>query len=468
MSQDRALSVSTRLLEKYSTTGPRYTSYPTAPVWDARYTPETHLQAIRETNAADNTRPISLYAHLPFCESRCLFCACNVVITRQRENAETYLGYLFKEIDRVNAAINTDRPIAQFHWGGGTPTFLSPDQMARLFHYQTERFQLLPEAEVAIEVDPRVTTYEQIDLLKDLGFNRISLGVQDFEPKVQEAVHRIQPREVTEEFTGYCRKRGFDSINFDLIYGLPHQTLETFEGTIADVIKMSPERIALYNYAHVPWKAGHQKAIAEEWLPGGAEKFRIFQRAIEAFTGAGYVYIGMDHFAKPTDELARALETGRLHRNFMGYTVKYDQGDPDLYAFGVSAISGLEHQYAQNVKTTAEYYRMIDAGRLPVERGYQLSDDDVLRRAVILDVLCQGVVDYGSVNRRFGIDFTARFAGALAAVQKTGADGLVEMRDEGFRLTPLGRIFSRNIAMPFDAYLADQMKRNEPTFSKTL
>lgn len=457
------------LLKKYNTTGPRYTSYPTAPVWQDSYNAESHEKTIRETNQApgSNPHPLSLYAHLPFCESRCLFCGCNVVITKQKDQAEKYLGYLFKEMEMVANWMDRSRPVVQFHWGGGTPTYLSEDQMARLFRFQTELFQLTPNAEVAIEVDPRVTTPAQLDLLKELGFNRISLGVQDFNPQVQESIHRIQPLDMVAATTEHCRKLGFEGLNFDLIYGLPHQSVESFEKTVQDVIKLSPDRIALYNYAHVPWLSPHQSQMPEAALPNSDIKFQILQTALQMLTEAGYLYIGMDHFAKPTDELSLALNNGNLHRNFMGYTVQHGDVPSDLYGFGVSAISGLQGQFAQSWRKLSQYYEAIEAGRIPTMRGYELSDEDKLRQQLILAILCPGTVDYAAFNQRFGIDFKTHFADALNRLEDMAADDLLAMNEQGFQVTALGRLFSRNIAMPFDAYLPT-MTSDKPTFSKTV
>ncbi len=460
-------SVSNALLEKYNTTGPRYTSYPTAPAWTEVYDYQQHWQTVQETNR-DNPLPLSLYVHLPFCEHRCLFCGCNVVITQQREQAEKYLGYLFREIEKTASRMDASRQVVQFHWGGGTPTYLAPDQIERLFQFQKEYFNLAPEAEVAIEVDPRVTTSEQLATLKELGFNRISLGLQDFDPKVQETIKRIQPVAMTEAMVRELRDLGFNSINFDLIYGLPYQTEATFAQTLAEVIRLSPERIALYNYAHVPWLSPHQKQLPEEALPSGETKFQIFRQALQTFTEAGYVYIGMDHFAKPTDELAVALENGKLNRNFMGYTVQGSREGMDLYGFGVSAISGLERHYAQNWRKLSQYYEAIEQDRLPTMRGYALTPDDLLRRQVIMDILCRTSVNYAEIEATYGIEFQTYFAEAMRQVEDAAADGLLEMHATGFALTPLGRIFSRNIAMAFDAYLKKQVQQDKPTFSKTL
>lgn len=457
------------LLQKYNTAGPRYTSYPTAPVWQDSYDAQTHAQVIRDTNQPphSNPHPLSLYVHLPFCEQRCLFCGCNVVITKQRDQAEKYLDYLFREINMVAEHMDCSRPVVQFHWGGGTPTYLSEEQMERLFKFQTSLFTLTLDAEVAIEVDPRVTTPSQITVLKELGFNRISLGVQDFNPQVQEAIHRVQPLDMTARTVEHCRSLGFEGLNFDLIYGLPHQTVDSFKTTVQEVIALSPDRIALYSYAHVPWLSPHQNQIDEAALPQAEQKFQILQTALDMLTNAGYLYIGMDHFAKPTDELSLALKNGTLHRNFMGYTVQQGQLPSDLYGFGVSAISGLQGYFAQNWRKLSQYYEAIENNQLPTMRGYILSDEDRLRQKVILGILCQGIIRYDEFNQPFGIDFKTHFADALTALQPMAKDGLVTFNDAGFTVTPLGRLFSRNIAMPFDAYLP-KLSGDKPTFSKTV
>lgn len=458
------------LLQKYNTAGPRYTSYPTAPVWLDSYQHTQHEGVIRETNRS-NPHPLSLYTHLPFCESRCLFCGCNVVITKQKDQAEKYLDYLFRELEMTAALMERNRPVVQFHWGGGTPTYLSEEQMIRLFQFQTKLFPLDAQAEVAIEVDPRVTTLSQLEVLKDLGFNRVSLGVQDFNSRVQETINRVQPLEMTAKMTEDCRRLGFEGLNFDLIYGLPHQSVESFEKTVREVIALNPDRLALYSYAHVPWLSPHQAQMPEEALPVSDEKFKILQTALHHLTEAGYRYIGMDHFAKPSDELSRALDTdnlqGSLHRNFMGYTVQHGQLPSDLYGFGVSAISGLQRHFAQNWRKLSQYYDAIDAGLLPTMRGYVLSDEDQLRQQVILSILCQGHVDYAAFETRFGIQFEVHFKDALLQLESFTQDGLIEFSNHGFIVTPLGRLLSRNIAMPFDAYLK-ALNSEKPTFSKTV
>ncbi len=458
-------NVSEALLEKYNTSGPRYTSYPTVPVWKDSVGPNEFKAALSSVHQNRPTPfPLSLYVHLPFCMERCLFCSCNVVITQQKDQAEKYLGYLFKELDMSHQLLNKDHQVVQFHFGGGTPTYLSPEQLRRVFQHLTERFNFAPDAEIGIEVDPRVTTAEQIDLLKALGFNRISMGVQDFDAKVQEAVHRIQPVDLTEAMVKQCRELQFDSVNFDLIYGLPHQTVDSFKTTLQEVIRLSPDRIALYNFAYVPWISPHQNAIDEATMPPGTEKFKIFTTALEMLTQAGYLYIGMDHFAKPTDELVHAYDEGTLHRNFMGFTTK---GGSELYGAGVSAISGLTRHYAQNQRKLAHYYEAIEQGILPTMRGYSLTDDDVLRRDVINSILCRGSVHYREIENCYDIEFSHYFKDALEQLDGFEADQLLNQVPDGFVLTPLGRIFSRNIAMLFDAHLP-KTAPEKPTFSKTL
>jgi oxygen-independent coproporphyrinogen-3 oxidase len=464
------LPLTESLLMNYSTHGPRYTSYPTAPVWKNDFGPESFNQAVLESNspnAASYLAPLSLYTHLPFCESRCLFCGCNVVITRNHSNSQSYLDALFKEMDAMSARMNLERGVNQFHWGGGTPTFLSPAEMEKLFQFQKSLFRFEPNAEIAIEVDPRVTTDEQLVLLRELGFNRISLGLQDLDPTVQETINRIQPRQMTETMVNRCRELGFESLNLDLIYGLPHQTQETFKSTVDTIIELSPDRIALYHYAHVPWMAPHQKHLPEAALPDTPEKIRIFMYALNALTEAGYVYIGMDHFAKPTDELTLAQEEGTLKRNFMGYTTR---AGSDLMAFGVSAISGLSGFYGQNQRHLHDYYAAVNAGQSATMRGYALSEDDMLRRHVIMQVLCHGALNYDAVAQQFGInDIKAYFAPALATLHDFESDGLLTQDASGFHLTSIGRILSRNIVMGFDAYLKpEQNAEKKPIFSKTI
>ena len=377
---------------------------------------------------------------------------------------KNYLGYLFQDIERVATAMEKagqTRQVSQYHWGGGTPTYLNCEQMERLYRFHQEHFTFANDAEVAIEVDPRVTTNEQLTCLKELGFNRLSMGVQDFDPKVQETIHRIQPEAMTVALIEKGRELGFESINIDLIYGLPHQSEASFTKSLEAVLRLNPDRIALYNYAYVPWLSPHQKQIPEDTLPEPNEKLRIFKRALTTLLQAGYIYIGMDHFAKPTDELSVAMHEGRLHRNFMGYTVMDD--DVELLGFGVSSISSLDSSYAQNQRKLMDYYRAIDDKSFAVFRGCLVTSDDKLHRAVINGILCQGKIDYSRFHQTYGIEFETTFKSQMQQLLPMVDDGLVEFDCAGFHLTPIGRILSRNVAMLFDAYLGQSHSESSTT-----
>jgi len=458
-----SVCVSDSTLETYNRPGPRYTSYPTAPEWDDAFGPDHLRQVFQEANAKPEPAPLSLYFHLPFCESLCLYCGCNVVINKRHEVAIPYLAQLKQEIDWVSAENLTSRTVEQLHWGGGTPTFLSPDQVEDLYKYIEKRFSFSPTAEVSIEIDPRVTTDEHRRTLKRVGFNRLSMGIQDFDPLVQKTIHRVQPYVETKRLFDYCRELGFDSINIDLIYGLPHQTAESFADTVDKIITMNPDRIAVFSYAHVPWLKKQQGSFAR-YLPGGFEKFRIFTRAIDMLTDAGYRYIGLDHFARPDDEICRAQDERTLHRNFQGYTTK--QGC-DLYGMGVSSISGLDDAYAQNWRDLPSYYGAITAGRWPTMRGARVTQEDRLRRSVINRILCHCVLLKSEVEREFAVCFDEHFAAELKQLERLESDGLVRLSGDRIEVAPLGRIFIRNVAMIFDAYL-DQAAVAMRMFSKTL
>ena len=449
-------------LAKYNRPGPRYTSYPTAPVWQDNFGPGDLEQVFGDADAAGT--PISLYMHLPYCESLCLFCACNVVITKDTSRVPPYLATLEKEIDRVSRHVSRRRSVVQFHWGGGTPTYLTPEQMEQLFGFAHERFTFSSEAEIGIEVDPRVTSFEHLETLRKLGFNRLSLGIQDFHPEVQEAIHRIQPFELTRDLIAHARKVGFDSINVDLIYGLPYQTAERFRATVAQVLTFSPDRVAMFSYAHVPWLHKQQGSFAAH-LPEGMQKFNIFCAGLQAFLDAGYLYIGMDHFARPGDELAVAQQNRTLHRNFQGYTTK---AGADLYGMGVSAISGVGGCYAQNDRNVEDYRERVERRGIATMRGYRLHDDDLLRRTVISRILCHGVLHASEIEREFGIVFDQTFAPEIARLTPFISDGLVDLDGGVIRTSLLGRIFIRNIAMVFDPYLEKQQLESRPLFSKTL
>ncbi|HEX4002340.1 MAG TPA: oxygen-independent coproporphyrinogen III oxidase [Candidatus Acidoferrales bacterium] len=454
--------ISDEILEKYNRPGPRYTSYPTAPVWKDDFGP-ADLEEFY-ARADDAATPLSLYMHLPFCESLCLFCACNVSIQKDKSVAIPYLASLKREVDHVARMVSRKRPVVQFHWGGGTPTFLSPAQLEDLFGYARERFSFGPDAEIGIEIDPRVTSRAHLETLRRNGFNRLSMGIQDFEPKVQETIHRVQPYEMTRDLIAAARELGFESLNVDLIYGLPHQSAETFQATIQQVLSLAPDRVAMFSYAHVPWLKKQQGAFATH-LPEGKEKFRIFRAGLERFLGGGYVYIGMDHFARPGDELATAQENRTLHRNFQGYTTK---AGADLYGMGVSAISSIGSAYAQNRREIPVYQSTVSERGLATMRGYRLSPDDLLRRAVISRLLCHTVIPKSEIESEFGISFDEYFRAELERLEEPRAEGLVTLARDEIRVTPLGRIFIRNVAMVFDRYLHEQQMDQKPLFSKTL
>jgi len=460
--QSEMLNVSTDLVEKYNVPGPRYTSYPTAPEWIDSFGPANFKETLAESNNARPPRPLSLYMHLPFCESLCLFCGCNVVISKKHGVSHPYLAKLEWEIGQIASRIDGARPVVQFHWGGGTPTYMSPSQLEDLFLYTRQRFQFAPDAEIGIEVDPRVTTEEQVRTLRRLGFNRISMGVQDFNPLVQETVHRIQPYDVTKRLLDLCRSLGFDSINIDLIYGLPHQTPESFVESVDKVIGMSPDRVAMFSYAHVPWLKKQQGSFAG-FIPQGMDKFRIFRSGIERFTAAGYLYIGMDHFARPNDELCLAQRDRTLQRNFQGYTTK---AGADLFGMGVSAISGLARAYAQNFRDLDAYYGAVAQNTLPTMRGISLTGDDLVRRAVISKLLCHSVLHKKEIEEEFNLGFDEYFPDELERLKPLAADGLVLLSPDSISVTSLGRIFIRNVAMVFDTYL--RKPKEKPLFSKTL
>ena len=457
-----ALRVTPEFLEKYNRPGPRYTSYPTAPVWKEDFGPGD-LEAVQD-EANQQKTPVSLYMHLPFCESLCLFCACNVIIQKDKRVALPYLEVLKKEIAHVSGNVSPGRTVQQFHWGGGTPTYLTPEQIEDLFGYSREHFNFSPDAEIGIEVDPRVTSHEHLNTLRKLGFNRLSMGIQDFHPQVQQAINRIQPFEATRDLLLEARRLGFDSINVDLIYGLPYQSPERFAHTVDQILELVPDRVALFSYAHVPWLKKQQGAFATH-LPAGMEKFEIFRTGLLKFIEAGYLYIGMDHFAKPEDELAVSQENRTLHRNFQGYTTK---GGADLYGMGVSAISGFKNAYAQNYRDLLSWEQAVNERGIATMRGYRLSDDDHLRRAVINRLLCHTVIVKAEIAREFNVNFDEYFAPELQHLEPFREDGLVHEDAAEIRATWLGRIFIRNLAMLFDPYLERQQFLAKPLFSKTL
>jgi oxygen-independent coproporphyrinogen-3 oxidase len=456
------LSVDEEFVSRYNRPGPRYTSYPTAPVWTDSFGPNEYETAI--ALADQKHSPVSLYMHLPFCESLCLFCACNVIIRKDKSGTPPYLDILKKETGHIARGVSRDRQVAQFHWGGGTPTYLSPEQIEDLFGYTRERFTFAPDAEIGIEVDPRVTTREHLETVRRMGFNRLSMGVQDFKEEVQKAVHRIQPYEQTRDLIQAARELDFDSINVDLIYGLPYQTADSFAHTVEQIVSLSPDRIAMFSYAHVPWLKKQQGSFVAH-LPEGMQKFGIFRSGLLKFLEAGYLYIGMDHFAKENDELAVSQRNRTLHRNFQGYTTK---AGADLYGMGITAISGIQETYAQNFRDIPTWEKAVTERGIATMRGYRLSPDDVIRREVISRLLCHTVIVKDEISKQFDINFDEYFAPELARLKTPEADGLVVINDKEIRTAWLGRIFIRNLAMVFDPYLEKQHLDSKPLFSKTL
>jgi oxygen-independent coproporphyrinogen-3 oxidase len=456
------MQLSLALLQKYSKPGPRYTSYPTAPYFSESFGEQEWLEELHATQSSG--RDLSLYVHIPFCDTLCWYCGCNMVATRNYNRATEYLDYLFKEIDAVAALANPDRLARQLHWGGGTPTYLHPDDIRRLFGHIASRFPISDDAEKSCEIDPRELTREHVMALRESGINRVSLGVQDLDDTVQKAVNRIQPEPLIREVYGWMREAGFDSVNVDLMVGLPHQTVEGFRSTLDKIIAIDPDRLAVFNYAHVPWMKKHQVLIKEEALPDLSTRLALQMLIMEKLTAAGYVYIGMDHYAKPDDEIVVAQKNKTLYRNFQGYTT---HKDCDLYAFGASSISQTEEVFVQNHKDLKRYQALVSEGRLPVERGLRVAAEDKLRRDAITRIMCDLELDKTAFGRQWNIDFDTYFADALAELRDMEGDGLVSLSADRVCVTALGRIFLRNIAMPFDAYLR-RKSEDRPMFSKTL
>ncbi len=440
------------LAERIDVNGPRYTSYPTADRFDAGFGDEAYLSALDDCRAGGADAPLSLYLHIPFCENICYYCGCNKIITRDHGRSARYVRYLAREMALVAARLGECRPVVQSHWGGGTPTFLDPAEMRQVMAALHRHFDLRPDGEHSIEIDPRRVDDERMALLAELGFNRVSLGVQDFDPEVQAAIHRVQPVQDTRRVVAASRRLGFLSISMDLIYGLPHQTAARFGATIERVLEMRPDRLSLYSYAHLPHVFKPQRRIDEAAMPSAGEKLDILVSAIERLTAAGYVHIGMDHFALPDDALARAQREGRLQRNFQGYAT---HAGHDQLGFGISAIGAVAGRYVQNARTLDAYYGALDAGRLPVLRGHVCDADDRVRKDIIGALMCDGELDTAEVACRYGIDFDAEFAAERAELASLAAQGLVRLSDARIEVTPLGRLLVRRVAMVFDRYLRD-------------
>jgi oxygen-independent coproporphyrinogen-3 oxidase len=451
------------LLQKFDVPGPRYTSYPTADRFVDAFTVKDYEQALANRRIGGIALPLSIYVHIPFCDSLCFYCACNKIVTKRHERAREYLEYLRREVDLHIAHLGAGHAISQLHFGGGSPTFFNDEELAELMAMLRRNFAFAPNGEYSIEVDPRTVDETRLAHLASIGFNRLSFGVQDFDADVQKAVHRVQPAEQVFNLIEAARRLKFDSVNVDLIYGLPKQTPISFARTLQQITDLKPDRIALYAYAHLPERFKPQRRIRSEDLPVGAEKIDMLSNAIAKFVSAGYVYIGMDHFALPTDPLAVAKRQGRLHRNFQGYST---QPDCDLIALGVSAIGRVGSTYSQNAKTLEDYYDSINQGRMPIVRGLALSRDDVIRRAVIMALMCQGQLQYESIELAYMINFQEYFADEIKLLKPLEKEGMVILDDNGIQVTSRGWFFVRGVAMLFDRYL--QTDKNRARFSKII
>jgi oxygen-independent coproporphyrinogen-3 oxidase len=458
-------TITPELLSRFDVPGPRYTSYPTADRFVEAFDQADHIQALTQRQNGTFGKPsaLSLYVHIPFCESLCYYCACNKIITKHKERSAQYLTYLSKELDLHTRHLGRGQAVSQLHLGGGTPTFMSDDELRQLMAMLRAHFSFVPGGEYSVEVDPRTVDEGRLAVLAELGFNRLSFGVQDFDSAVQKAIHRIQPAEQVFKLVQASRRLGFESVNVDLIYGLPLQTPESFERTLSQVQQLRPDRIALYAYAHLPERFKPQRRIHAEDLPAGGQKVAMLARSIDALTDAGYVYIGMDHFALPEDALAVAKRQGRLHRNFQGYST---QADCDLIALGVSSIGRMGSTYSQNAKTMEEYCDLLDQGLFPVVRGLALTRDDLIRRTVIMALMCQGHLQFEAINLAWLIDFKTVFAQELKLLQDMQEQGLVKLTNGGIQVTATGWFFVRGVAMVFDRYV--QADRNRNRFSKII
>lgn len=452
-----------QLIKRYDKAGPRYTSYPTAVQFNEEYTADTYKKFAEKSNQSD--KDLSLYFHIPFCDTVCFYCGCNKVVTKDRSKAMPYLERVFKEIEMQGKLFDSSRKVNQLHWGGGTPTFISHDEMRQLMAVTRQNFNLHDDdsGEYSIEIDPREVSRDSIKLLRELGFNRMSLGVQDFNPAVQKAVNRIQSREETLSALTAARDENFKSISVDLIYGLPLQTVESFDRTLDELIQISPDRVSVFNYAHLPERFKPQRRINEDELPPASIKLEIFKHCMEKLTNAGYVYIGMDHFSKPADELTIAQKNGKLYRNFQGYAT---HADCDLVGIGITSIGTIANSFAQNVRTMDEYFSKIDAGELAVFRGVEIDNDDLIRRETIMQLICHFSLNFTAIETRFAISFKDYFANELERYRVMVDDGLITMDDHSIKVTSKGRLLIRNICMVFDRYIKPDEKTSR--FSKLI
>ena len=457
-------SIDVALLKKYSGQGPRYTSYPTAPLFSNSFGPKEYKHEIQTTNEADGNADLSLYFHFPYCDTLCYFCGCTMLVTHDQSLIRNYNDFLKKEIELIAPMIAPNRKVTQLHWGGGTPSYQEPEEILNIGFFINEQFNFDKNIEASVEIDPRGLTYDHMKALREIGFNRVSMGVQDFNEQVQVAVNRVQPESITRDAVNWSRSLGFTSINLDLIYGLPYQTLKTFEETVEKVIDISPDRIAVFNYAHVPWLKPHQKVIKAETLPTVEEKLEIFKMTIEKLVDAGYWNIGMDHFAKKTDEMSIAQQSKTLYRNFQGYSTK---AGCDLYGFGMSAIGHFKNSYHQNLKTVKEYTDAVGKNDFATTVGYRMTEDDHIRKDVIMRIMCDMELDIPATEEKHKIKFREYFAHSIDKLAPFVEDDLVTIEPNKIVVRGLGRLVIRNIAMAFDAYIDDMMKE-KPIFSKTV
>ena len=458
------IPVDIALLKKYDKAGPRYTSYPTAPYFHEGIDEKVFIKHIHQDNASIANRDLSLYFHIPFCDTLCYFCGCSMMVTRNQSKIEQYIEYLEKEIILLKQQIDDDRKVIQLHWGGGTPTHLSPAQIRKLGAIIHKYFNFHEDAEVGVEIDPRELTRDHMVALSEVGFNRCSMGIQDFDHKVQKAVNRIQPENITRDAVNWARELGFKSINLDLMYGLPFQNHKTYGETIDTVMSMNPDRLAVFNYAHLPNMIKHQQLIKEDWLPSGDQKLELLKLSIEKLNDNGYIYIGMDHFAKPDDELTIAMQNGTLYRNFQGYST---HAGIDMFAIGITSIGMQSDIYVQNYKKLDEYYKALDAQKLPIMRGVTLNTDDQLRREVITELMCNFKLSKSKFEKKYQIQFNSYFAEALEQLISLEEDGLIVLSENQLEVTDTGRLLIRNIVMNFDFYLMKK-QGDKPQFSRTV